>query len=152
MKYLIRSVKYCIYLAIMLTVFIFVLVALKVVSPGIDGVFTNGARAVWQIAGILVVFSAIYPALGFGRRTAVVHGPFEEVKDGVIEEMHIRGYVLESCEGEKMTFRAKSPVTRLFRMFEDRVTMLKTLSGFELEGPVKDLVRVIGGLENRFRQ
>ena len=65
--------------------------------------------------------------------------------------MHERGYVLESEEGENMTFRLQSPVMRLFRMLEDRITFTRCGTGFELEGPVKDLVRIASALESRFR-
>ena len=50
-----------------------------------------------------------------------------------------------------MTFRLQSPVMRLFRMLEDRITFTRCGTGFELEGPVKDLVRIASALESRFR-
>jgi len=152
MKYFVRAVKYCIYLAIMLTIFIVILSALGLVGTNLNDIFVNGSKSLLQIGGILLVFGAIYPALGFGKRTAYVTGSYEEVREGVVELMHDRGYVLEKEEGQTMCFRIKSPVIRLFRMFEDRVTMEKTLSGFQLEGPVKDLTRVVSGLENKFKQ
>ena len=40
---------------------------------------------------------------------------------------------------------------RLFRMLEDRVTFTRTATGFELEGPTKDLVRIVSALEYKFR-
>lgn len=152
MKYLVRAVKYCIYLAIMLALFIFVLSLLGMVGGSLDDIFVNGSKSLLQIGGILLIFAAIYPALGFGRRTAYAAGSYEELREGVVEVMHNRGYVLESEDGQKMTFRIKSPAIRLFRMFEDRITLEKNMSGFQLEGPVKDLARVVSGLENRFRQ
>ena len=151
MKYLIRSVKYCIYLAIMLAIFIVVLSMLGLVGKNLDEIFVGGSSSLLQIGGILVVFAAIYPALGFGKRTAHVPGSYEELREGVVEVMHNRGYVLESEEGQKMTFRIKSPIIRLFRMFEDRISMEKNMSGFQLEGPVKDLVRAVSGLEHLCR-
>ena len=49
-----------------------------------------------------------------------------------------------------MTFRLRSPLNRLTRMFEDRITMTRELPGFMLEGPSKDVTRLIYGLESRF--
>lgn len=37
-------------------------------------------------------------------------------------------------------------------MLEDRITMTRTLGGFEVEGLTKDVVRIIGGLEYKFRR
>ena len=37
------------------------------------------------------------------------------------------------------------------RMLEDRITFTRCGTGFELEGPVKDLVRIASALESRFR-
>ena len=58
---------------------------------------------------------------------------------------------MEDETGENLKFRLRSPVMRLFRMLEDRVTLTRTATGFELEGPVKDLVRIVSALEYRFR-
>lgn len=147
MKYIIRSVKYFFYLAVMLVLFIFVLSMLGLVGNSPEEIFRDGTRSLWQIAAICAGFAAIYPSLAYGRRRAVVPGSYEELREEVVEAMHSRGYILESEDGEVMCFRQKSPVVRLFQVFEDRITLTKTLSGFELEGQNKALVRVIGALE-----
>ena len=147
MKYIIRSVKYFFYLAIMLVVFIVVLSLLGLVGSTPEEIFREGTRSLWQIAGFCAVFAAIYPSLAYGRRRAMVPGSYDELRCEVVEIMHSRGYILESEGDETMCFRQKSPVVRLFQMFEDRITLTKTLSGFELEGQNKALVRVIGALE-----
>ncbi len=147
MKYIIRSVKYFFYLAFMLVIFIFVLSMLGLVGSTPEDIFRDGTKSLWQIAGICAVFAMVYPRLAFGRRIAHVTGSYEELRQDVVEAMHNRGYILESEEGETMTFRLKSPVVRLFQMFEDRVTLTRTLAGFELEGQNKALVRVVSALE-----
>ena len=78
-------------------------------------------------------------------------GSYEEIRDGVIDVMHQRGYVLEDEKDQNLKFRLQSPVMRLTRMLEDRVTFERIGTGFELEGPVKDLVRIVSALESRFR-
>lgn len=147
MKYIIRSVKYFFYLAFMLVIFIFVLSMLGLVGSTPEDIFRDGTKSLWQIAGICAVFALVYPRLAFGRRIAHVTSSYEELRQDVVEAMHNRGYIMESGEGETMTFRLKSPVVRLFQMFEDRVTLTRTLAGFELEGQNKALVRVVSALE-----
>ena len=156
MKYLVRVVKYFIYLSVILSLFIIVLIALDMVGTSLDDIFKNGAKSLWQVAGIIAVFAAAYPAMGFVRRGAIIPGSYRDTRDGVIAVMHDRGYVLESENAEVpgqecLTFRKRSPLLRLTRMFEDRITMVKDISGYRLEGPSKDLARIIGALEFRFR-
>jgi hypothetical protein len=151
MKYIVRSFKYFAYLAIFLCIVLVLLSVFGVIGSSLNEIFREGAKSLWKIAGILVIFAIIYPRLGFGTRKAFVPGAYDEIRPGVVELMHDRGYVLESENGENLTFRLQSPVMRLFRMLEDRITFTRTGSGFELEGPVKDLVRIASALESRFR-
>jgi hypothetical protein len=151
MKYIVRAIKYFAYLAIILCIFIVLLSVFGVVGTTLDEIFKDGAGSLWQIGAIIAVFAAIYPHLGFGRRNAFVPGAYDEIRLGVVDLMHDRGYVLEDESGENLKFRLKSPVMRLTRMLEDRITFTRTATGFELEGPVKDLVRIVNAIETRFR-
>jgi len=65
--------------------------------------------------------------------------------------MEEKGYRLEKEDGENLTFRLKNPINRLSRMYEDRITFTRTVSGFQLEGLRKDVVRIVYGLEYKFR-
>lgn len=156
MKYLVRVVKYFIYLVVILALFIALLMYFNMVGTSLDEIFKNGAKSLWQVAGIVAVFAAIYPVMGFTRRSAMIPGDYPALKQGIVDVMHDRGYVLESENAdvpgeEKLSFRKRSPLLRLTRMFEDRITMVKDFGGFSLEGPSKDLARLIGALEFKFR-
>ena len=150
MKYIIRVAKYFVYLSLLLIVFIAILSAFKLVGSDIDSIFRNGKDSLWQIAIIIAVFALIYPKLSFGKRTAFVPGAFQDIRGGVLETMERLGYGLEKEDGENLSFRASSAFTRFRRMYEDRITLTRSLSGFECEGPNRDLVRVISALEARF--
>ena len=150
MKYLIRSVKYFFYLAIILTLIIFILVKIKVVDSNPELIFRNGYNSFWQIALMLAVFAGIYPRYGFARRQAHLPGSYAEIRPGTIEYMDLRGYKLEKEDGENLTFRLRSPMNRLTRMLEDRITMTRAFDGFEIEGPTKDVVRIVSALEGKF--
>lgn len=152
MRYIVRIVKYFIYITLLVCLFLGVLVALKLVSPDPEVMFRNGWDSVWQIAVIFLAFSCIYPRIGFTGRKALAPGEYKELRDTVIDFMHIHSYVLESEDEveQKMTFRMKNPINRLTRMLEDRITVTRYMSGFELEGPTKDVTRLAYGLESRF--
>ena len=151
MKYVVRAIKYFAYLAIILCIFIVLLSVFGLVGHTLDEIFKEGAHSLLKIGGILVVFAALYPRLGFGTRNAFIPGSYGEIRGGVVDVMHDRGYVLENEEGENLKFRLQSPVMRVFRMLEDRITFTRTATGFELEGPSKDLVRITNALEYKFR-
>lgn len=145
MKYLVRSLKYFVQLIIMLALFLVILVLLKVIDADIDTMFVGGVSSLWKIAGIVAVFAAIYPRFGYASRRIFLAGDFSEASPAVKEEMSVRGYVLEKTEGENMTFRIKSHVARFTRFWEDRITMTRTMNGWEIEGPAKDVSHIVSG-------
>ena len=65
MRYLVRALKYFVYLSIMLVLFIVVLCLLGVIPSDIDLIFINGTKSLPQMALIVAVFAAIYPKVGF---------------------------------------------------------------------------------------
>lgn len=150
MKYLVRSVKYFFYLGIILALVVFVLVQFKIVDADLSTLFVNGYDSYWQMALMLAVFALLYPKWGFSNRKAYINGSFEEIKEGIIEVMEGRGYVLESNEGEDMTFRKRSGLSRALKIWEDRITFSREIAGYRLEGFTRDLPRLIAALENRF--
>lgn len=141
MKYILRALKYYVTMAVVLVAVIFAMVKLGFVTGNINDLFVNGYDSIWQIALILLAFSAVYPMLGYGKRQVSLFGSDEEVKKGVITAMEDRGYRLESENGADMSF-----VKRL-----NRISFKRTISGYELEGRTKDIVRIISNLEYRFR-
>lgn len=150
MKYLVRSIKYFFYLAIMLALVVFVLIKLHIVEGDLSTLFVNGYDSYWQMAIIMAVFALIYPKWGFSSRKAYINGSFEEIRDGIIEVMENHGYVLESNDGEDMTFRKRSGFLRALKIWEDRITFTREIAGYSLEGLTRELPRLISALENRF--
>ena len=151
MKYLRRSVKYFFYFAILFVIIMVLMVALGAVEADIDLMFTKGYESLWQIALMLVVISAAYPYFGFMKKETIIPGEYAGIRGGIIAYMEERGYMLVSEEGENLRFRSRSVVRRIFRMFEDDITMTRSFTGFTMEGLRKDLVRLSSGLEYKFR-
>lgn len=151
-KYLVRSVKYCLYLAVILCLVIVILSLAGWVGTSVEAIFKNGWKSLGQIAVLLLVFAAIYPRFGFAERSLLLPGSDEDLQDGVLSFMQDRGYRLERTDGSDLFFRLRSPLSRLTRMFEDRISLRRTATGYEVEGPSKDIVRIVSGLDYRFHR
>ncbi len=150
MKYIIRAVKYFIYVVVLVTLILAVLVLTGFVSSDIDVMFRNGWRSVWLILGVFACVSAFYPRFGYGRRHVRISGEYSEIRQSVIDYMASRGYRLEKELGENLFFRSTSVFRKIARVWEDRITAERCLGGFTLEGPTKDILRLASGLEYRF--
>ena len=151
MKYLVRVLKYFIWFTVILAITLFIMSALGLVESTPEAMFKEGTKSIWQIALIFLVVSFLYPITGFRKMDAVIPGEYSEIKDNVVRFMESRGYRLESEEGETMKFRLRSKVSAFFKMFEDRITMVKEPGGFSVEGMRREIVRIISGLEHKFK-
>ena len=152
MKYIIRAVKYFFYFFILLAIMLGILVLAHVTDANnIEELFKDGYNSLVKIAIMFGCISAIYPLFGFQKKDAIVPGEYREIRTSVIEFMESRGYRLESEQEQNLTFRYRSPVNRFFRMFEDRITMTRSISGFEVEGLRKDVIRIVYGLEQKMK-
>ncbi len=153
-RYIIRAVKYFIQLMVILAVIIAILIVAKVVDSDISKIFVNGYDSLWQIALMMACFAAIYPRFGYGRRQAIVPGSDDEVEPVLRRVMEAHGYVEEgdSSHSLRMTgteircFRKKSVTARLTRLWEDRISVERCATGFELEGISRDVVRLVNAL------
>ena len=150
MKYFVRAVKYFFYLMIILALIIAALMVFKVVDTDPQALFRNGYDSYWQIALTAMLFGALYPKFGFQKRKVYMPGSTEEIIPVIRETMENRGYLPEKQDGATLTFRSKSTFARISRMFEDRITFERSVAGYVLEGPSKDLVRIAAALEARF--
>lgn len=145
-RYLLRSLKYFLKLAVVLVLILAVLAAAKMIPSKIDEMFVNGYDSLWQIALIIAVLSLLYPRFGYGSRTVFLPGEPSEVGGKVVEAMAQRGYIPESADAS--VFRSSSTYMRILRLGEDRITFEKTATGYDIEGKVKDVARVAAFLEN----
>ena len=106
MKYIIRVLKYILFLCLFLAIIVFVLQALGMTEDGFRNIFVPGS--LWKVAAIIGAFAVAYPAVGFQTRHIQVPGAYEELRSDVIAVMETRGYVLKKeVPGEKMVFRSR---------------------------------------------
>ncbi len=152
MKYIMRSLKYFVYLVAILTLIIVILVKAGFVESDVSKIFVNGYDSLWQIALMMAVFAAIYPKFGFSTRTAHFYGTPQEADAALGEVMERLGYKLERQDGEDSCYVKRSPFSRLVKMYEDRITVRHIAAGLELEGLTKDTVRIAAGVEAASRE
>lgn len=142
MKYLVRALKYFVYLFIILALLIAVLVLTKVVDGNLSTMFVNGTDSLWQIALVMAVFALIYPRFGYSTLPLHMGGSTEEIVPVVKKAMDARGYVpsKEDADGN-MVFIKRSPLDRAVKMWEDAITFTRTATGYDMEGHNRELLR-----------
>ena len=148
MRYLIRSAKYFVQLMVILAIIIAILIVAKVVDSDISKIFVNGYDSLWQIALMMAAFAAIYPRFGYAKREAVVPGDDEEAGAVLSRVMAAHGYEKENRTDWVLAYRKRSAGDRFTRLWEDRVTVTRSMTGYELEGSNKDIVRLINALRD----
>ena len=149
MKYLIRSIKYFIYFSLMCTIIVSVLVLIGAVEGNIESIFEEGYTSIGKIAIFFAVVAAVYPKVGFINRGISSDKEWSEVREEVIEYMKERQWELESESDGVATFRARGVAARISKMYEDRITITRSVGGYQMEGLRKDVMRLATGLEHR---
>ena len=150
MRYIIRAVKYFIYIWVIVIIILTALVLMNLVSSDINVMFQHGWKSVGLIAVMFAAVSAFYPLFGYTKRLAAVLGELDANDKEVIEYMtgDVRKYKLESQDGEKMTFRSRSVLRRI--IWDDRITIEKGLGGYYVEGVGREVAKIVPGLEFKF--
>ncbi|MBR0254449.1 MAG: hypothetical protein IJQ69_00860 [Bacteroidales bacterium] len=153
MRYLIRSLKYLVYFAIIFFVMvgiIFLFSSQKAAGLSFVDLFKEGSLP--KIALFFVAISAIYPYLSFQKKELYLNGPFTNYAEMVDEVMQSLDYVPEKKEADSVSYVKRSAYARLTRMNEDRVTFHTAGSPVIVDGYRKDLLRVLSLLNHRIRQ
>jgi hypothetical protein len=148
MRYLIRAIKYFVQLMVVLTLIIAILMLAKVVDTDISQVFVNGYNSLWQIALIMASFAAVYPRFGYVKRQALVPGDDAEASAVLSRVMEAHGYEVEQRRDGALSYRKRSAGDRMMRLWEDRITVERCMTGYELEGIGRDVVRLVNALRD----
>ena len=101
---------------------------------------------------LIVAFSLLYPFLGFSKKEIFTNRPMTEDKDTVIRIAAESGFIQESDQNGKMVFRAKRIAMRIFRVFEDRITIDYTGNPVVIEGMRRDIQRIARHMEHFFQR
>ena len=150
MKYLIRSIKYFFYFALLTTLVIYILIFLEMADSNIANNFEGGYNAFWKMGLFFAAVAAVYPKLAFINRKLYID-PAVDIQAETVRYFKDRRYGLESQTADTMTFRVSSMGTKLVKMCEDRITITRTADGYYMEGHRKDVLRLASGLEYKFQ-
>ena len=150
MKYLVRAVKYLIYFTVLFLIIVAILcVVLKHPLSSFTTLFKEGAM--WQIAVLFAIISAVYPLLGFRKNHITLDGPFSDYHGIIRQTMEDADFELVSEDDEKMVFRQKKGYMRFTRMWEDAVTFYKGEDRVYVDGPIRDTTRLISNVYYNYR-
>lgn len=144
-RYIIRSVKYFLYLIIIMTLLLTILVLLGLAEADPAEIFVGGYSSYWKIGLAFLALAAIYPRFGYSKNE-IISGV--ELKPLILSVMDSRGYKLRSEEGDTMVFIKRSPLDRALRMWEDAISFTKTEAGYDIEGHTKEMVRCRSAILN----
>jgi hypothetical protein len=146
MKYLIRSIKYFFYFAILTTLIILALVLIGAVEGTIEGIFEDGYGSLWKIAVFFALVASVYPKFGFVRRQLETSESWDTVKEKAKAYFNEKPFVMEGEADDCVTFRRRDTIGRLTKMCEDRITVSRTDDGYFMEGLRKDVFLYSSGL------
>jgi hypothetical protein len=149
-KYLLRVVKYIIFYAILIFL---MLVVVYFTSSNQEITFWELIRPGQQtnLIILIVAFSVVYPFIGFTKQKIYTNGPFDQDKDAVVRIFTESGFIQASDNDGKLVFKAKRITMRIFRVFEDKVTLDYTDNPLVMEGMRRDVQRIARHMEHYFR-
>lgn len=148
MKYLIRSIKYFFYFAVLFCAIVLALVLIGAVEGDINAIFEDGYGSLWKIAVFFALIAAVYPKVGFITNHIKTELEWSAAKEKVIAFMIERNYIIESEDDNLLTFRYRDVAGKITRMAEDRITVSSATDGLTMEGLRKDVMRLSTGLEH----
>ena len=149
MTYIRRAVKYLIQLTLIFIVLIGILMLAGMIPKDVALAFRKGWESIFFILGLFAVMAAVYPFFGYGKRNIRAEGDPAEYRNAILEALEGRGYKLASEKDGELKFQLTSPVSRLARLYEDTVTITPVLGGFEAEGLIRDLSRVVMAIDHK---
>ncbi len=151
MQYFIRSVKYFFSFAILFSLIIVILVlttegaTFATVFAPEGAMFKAGSFP--KILLLFLAVAAIYPALSYVKKEALITGTYEENKEKILSVFENYGYEIVSEDDQTVTIRIKNKMTRFMRMYEDKVIITKGESPLILNGYRRDIEKLARGIQ-----
>ena len=150
MTYLRRAFKYLLQVTLIFVVIIGALMLTGFVSRDVSVAFQHGWTSIGYIAAMFAVISLAYPYFGYGKRTVHAQGDPAEYWPRIDAAMASRGYVKAAeTENGGRKYHLDSAFMRATRLWEDSITVEPVLGGFQAEGLVRDLARIISSIDHK---
>ena len=145
MRYVVRSLKYLLFLCVLDVVLVWFMYisqsAIYVDFPSLLGEQLMSDSGPWLIVAFIVL-AALYPRFGFMCRRA---DGCDIAKDElrIVNAMQNYGFGLVERRYAELVFRKKGVLGRLMLMFEDEIVVRSTAGGVELAGLRRTVARVV---------
>ena len=150
MTYLRRAFKYLVQICIIFVLIIGALVLTGYISSDVSVAFQQGWKSIAYIAGMFAVVSLAYPFFGYGKRTIHAKGDPAEYWARIDAAMASRGYEKAGeTENGGYRYHHTSTYMRVMRLWEDNITIEPVLGGFQAEGLVRDLARIVSAIDHK---
>ena len=153
MTYLRRAFKYLVQLTIIFILLVGILMLAGMIPKDVALAFRKGWTSIFYILGIFAFMAAVYPLFGYGKRTIRATGEPSEHWKAIDDALNERGYVLsEETEDGSRRYHLKASLNRAARLWEDTITLTPMLGGFQAEGLVRDLARVVMSIDRKINR
>ncbi len=150
MTYLRRAFKYLVQICIIFVVIIGALMLTGYISSDVSVAFQQGWKSIAYIAGMFAVVSLAYPFFGYGKRTIHAKGDPAEYWARIDAAMASRGYEKAGeTQNGGYRYHHTSTYMRVMRLWEDNITIEPVLGGFQAEGLVRDLARIVSAIDHK---
>lgn len=143
MKYLIRSVKYLLALAVLYlaVLLLMTLTRTSMISPAETlSMLVHSSRGQLLI-GALVLLAAIYPRFGFITRST--KGSLSANREQIVRAFEAEGFTLVREKSGEMIFRGANLFKRLGLLFEDEIRVTEQDDRIVLDGIRRGVARVV---------
>ncbi len=148
-KYLIRVVKYMIYMVVVFTLIVAIFSLTSDQTMRYENIFRPDTAN--QLIIFFVAISLVYPLFGFVSKKVYLNKNFSEDKERIMEVFINSKYILVSETDTTITFRHSSTFMRAMRMFEDAIEIDFSDNPIVLEGQRRDLYRLARAIEYAIR-
>ena len=121
--YLIRSIKYLIWLALLFTLIFVLMIRTNTARAGGEQMLHElfHTQRGWMMIGMLMVLAFLYPRFGFTSRS--MKGSVATNRDDILRIAHRGGFSLVSETPGQLVFRASSPAKKALLLWEDTITV-----------------------------
>lgn len=150
-KYIIRAVKYFFYIGIIFTLLVTIMFYTSEVPEGttVLDLFKEGAW--WKILIFFVVFSGVYPAIGYQKKEIYSNGNWNEKKKEIKAIFENANFVLKEETPTSMTFILRNKLLRFIRYYEDAIVFDYSNEPATISGLRKDTLRFSRSIERLMR-
>jgi tryptophan-rich sensory protein len=148
-KYLIRVVKYMIYMVVVFTLIVAIFSLTSDQTMRYENIFRPDTAN--QLIIFFVAISLVYPLFGFVSKKVYLNKSFSEDKELITEVFINSKYIVVAETETTITFRHSSTFMRAMRMFEDAIIIDFSDNPIVLEGQRRDLYRLARAIEYAIR-